>query len=184
MDAYVPKLHITPPEQSMDLLHLSSGWFIMKDSALTAWGYAHHKYTAQISCQVEVRSINETTKFILEFHLFFCNLRFHLTHPVAIKNDNQGVVQWSKGTTTKKMRWIDLCENLNRENNHDDTISVSHIPGKLNLSDILTKEYHETNHFLLLPNSLMISSQLFSTRSNPSSSTWTLYYHKDALTNS
>ena len=40
----------------------------------------------------------------------------HITQPIPILNDNQGAIQWSKGTTTKKIRWIYLRKNLVREN--------------------------------------------------------------------
>ena len=150
-------------EQSLDSLRLISGWFTMNAGAPIAWGCAHHKDTAQSSCQAEVHSINEPTKLILKFRLLFCNLNLPLSTPVPIKNGNQGAVQWSKGTTKKKMRWVDLRENLVRENIHANVIQVSHIPGKLNLSDIFTKEFRVSTHFLSLRDSFMISSCDFST---------------------
>ena len=98
-----------------------------------------------------------------------------------IKNDNQGAIHWSKGTTTKKMRWVDLRENLVRENVTNKTIEVSHIPGKLNLSDIFTKEFRDVSQFLFLRDCFMISSQNFLNGQTPSSHTWQPTY-KDALT--
>ena len=78
----------------------------MHAGAPIAWGCTRHKDTAQSSCQAEVHSINETTKLILEYKLLFRDLNLPLTTPVPILNDNQGAIQWSKGTTTKKMRTI------------------------------------------------------------------------------
>ena len=80
------------------------------------WGYVRHKFTAQSSCHVEVHSINKTTKLLLEYKLLFHDLNMHITQPIPILNDNQGAIQWSKGTTTKKIRWIYLRKNLVREN--------------------------------------------------------------------
>ena len=71
----------------------------MNAGAPIAWGCVRHKDTAQSSCQAEVHSINESTKLILEYKLLFCNIDLPLEHSVEIKNDNQGAVQWSKGTT-------------------------------------------------------------------------------------
>ena len=76
-------------------------------------------------------------------------------------NDNQGAVQWSKGTTTKKMKWIDLRENFVRENVISKTISINHIPGANNLSDIFTKEFCDVSRFLALRDSFMINSDKF-----------------------
>ena len=96
----------------------------MHAGAPIAWGCTRHKDTAQSSCQAEVHSINETTKLILEYKLLFRDLNLPLTTPVPILNDNQGAIQWSKGTTTKKMRWINLRENIVRENVADKNITV------------------------------------------------------------
>ena len=46
------------------------------------------------------------------------------------------------------MRWVDLRENLVRENILNKNIQVSHIPGKANLSDIFTKEFRDVTQFL------------------------------------
>ena len=141
LDASIPKPHTTPPEQTMASLRSISGWMVMNSGAPIAWGCACHKDTAQSSCQAEVHSINKTTKILLELKLLFRDLRLPIDQPIEIKNDNQGVIQWAKGTTTKKMRWVDLRENLVRENINNNNIIISHIPGKLNISDIFTKEF-------------------------------------------
>ena len=63
--------------------------------------------------------------------------------------------------TTKKMRWIDLKENFVRENVMSKTISVTHIPGKVNISDILTKEFKDVSHYLTARDSVLMSLQVF-----------------------
>ena len=183
LDASVPKANSVPPEQSMDALRSISGWFLLHAGAPIAWGCARHKDTAQSSCQTEVHSINETTKLILEYRLLFRDLGLPLQEPIHIKNDNQGAVHWSKGTTTKKMRWIDLRENLVCENIQNKIIDVTHIPGKINLSDIFAKEFRDTSRYLNLQDSFMISSEKFSTGNPPTSSMLTMSY-VSALTNS
>ena len=182
MDASVPKPGAVPQEQDQQALRSLSGWFIMNAGAPIAWGCARHKTTAQSSCQAEVHSINETTKLLLEFKLLFRDLKLPLHQPIPILNDNQGAIHWTKGTTTKKMRWVDLRENLVRENVTNKTITVTHIPGKLNLSDIFTKEFRDNSQFLKLRDFFMISSTDFLNGCTPSSNTWTSTY-KDALTN-
>ena len=182
MDASVPKVGTIPPEQNPQALRSVSGWFIMQSGAPRAWGCARHKDTAQSSCQAEVHSINEITKRVLEYKLHFRDINLPINSPILIKNDNQGAIHWSKGTTTKKMRWVDLRENLVRENIGNKNIDVMHIPGKLNLSDIFTKEFRDVSQFLFLRNSFMISSNYFSKNLTPDSHTWQMTY-KDALTN-
>ena len=176
IDASVMNPNSKPPEQSPNTLRSISTWFVLNDVAPIMWGCAHHRDTALSSCQAEVHSISETTKLVLEYRLLFRDLAIPLKEPVQIKNDNQGAIQWSKGTTTKKMRWIDLRENLVRKNIHNNIINVSQIPGKINLSDIFTKEFHDTSHFLTLRDSFMTSSDNFSTGNPPTGSTWTMSY--------
>ncbi len=93
MDASVPKPHVTPPEQSLDSLRSISGWMIFYTCGPIAWGCARHKDTAQTSsCQAEAHSINKTTKLTLEYRLLFRNLGLPISHPVEIKNNNQGAI--------------------------------------------------------------------------------------------
>ena len=167
MDVSVPKPSSRPIEQAPSSLRSLSGWLVLHSGSTIAWGCARHKDTAQSSCQAEVHSINETTKLILEFRLLFRNINFPLTTPSPMKNDNQGAVLWAKGTTTKKMRWVDLRENLIRENIQCKNISVIHIPGKLNLADLFTKEFRDVNLFLSLRNLFMIVANIFSSGGIP-----------------
>ena len=59
------------------------------------------------------------------------------------------------------MRWIDLRENLVRENVICKTISVTHIPGKVNVLDILTKEFKDVSHYLIARDSVLMNIQDF-----------------------
>ena len=107
----------------------------------------------------------------------FRDIQHPIKNPIVIHNDNQGAVQWSKGTTTKKMRWIDMRENFVRENVLSKTISVTHIPRKVNISDILTKEFKDVSHYLTARDSILINLQDFrNSKITPSKLTY-----KDAL---
>ena len=70
-------------------------------------------------------------KFIVSMKLPYWSLSTTSSSVISIylhiKNENQGAIQWSKGTTTKMMRWGDLQENLVSENLKNSTISISHI---------------------------------------------------------
>ena len=182
MDVSVPKPSSRPIEQAPSSLRSLSGWLVLHSNSPIAWGSARHKDTAQSSCQAEFHSINETTKLILEFHLLFRDINLPLTTPSFIKNDNQGAALWAKGTTSKKMRWVDLRENLIRENIQHKNISDTHIPGKLNLAGLFTKEFRDVNLFLSLRNSFMIAADVFSSGGIPVPLVEKPTY-KDALTN-
>ena len=60
------------------------------------------------------------------------------------------------------MKWVDLRENFIRENVISNNIQVSHIPGKNNISDILTKEFKDTSHFLAARDSVLMNLSDFS----------------------
>ena len=81
------------------------------------------------------------------------------------------------------MRWVDLRENLIRENILNNNISISHIPGKMNLADLFTKEFRDVNLFLSLRNSFMIDADIFSSGGKPVPPVENPTY-RDALTNS
>ena len=161
MDASKPKENTPQIEQTITSLRSISGWLALHSGAPIVWGCLRHKNTAQSSCEAEVHSINEATKLVLQLNLLFCDLALPIQAPITMYNDNQGAVQWSKGTTTKKMRWIDLRENFVRENVISKTISIDHIPGANNLSDIFTKEFRDVSRFLALRDSFMIYSDKF-----------------------
>ncbi len=183
MEASVPKPHVTPPERSLlASLRSISSWFVMNAGAHIARGCACYKDTAQSSCQAEFHSINETTKLIWEYCLLLLlDLNIQLTRPVEIKNDIHAI-QWSKGTTTKKMQFVDLCKKMLRENIHNNVIQVSHITGKANISNIFAKKIRDTTHYLFLRDLFMILLHSFSTQAPSTGSTWTMSY-KSALSN-
>ena len=57
-------------------------------------------------------------------------------------------VCWSKNTTSKNIRNIQICDNAIRESVQNKTIKVLHIGGKSNLVDIVTKEDKDISHII------------------------------------
>ena len=75
-----------------------------------------------------------------------------LSKPVQVFNNNMACVLWSNNKTTKNLRHLQINENAIQESIQDKQVSIHHIPGNKNLSDIFTKEDRDTNHFLELRN--------------------------------
>jgi hypothetical protein len=71
-----------------------------------------------------------------------------MTLPSIIYNDNMACVCWSKTTTTKGLRHLQICDNSIRESVQGDFITVKHIEGKVNLSDLFIKEDKDAEHFI------------------------------------
>jgi len=67
-----------------------------------------------------------------------------------VYNDNNACVQWSKNTTTKGLRHIQMRENRVRENILSKFVTICHVDGKINIADIFTKEMKDTTHFVEL----------------------------------
>jgi hypothetical protein len=73
--------------------------------------------------------------------------------PMEICNDNRGCVDWTKGwTNNRKMRRMNIREMAVRESQKNGKINVNHIEGKLNPSDLLTKEHKTGETFIQLCN--------------------------------
>ena len=67
-----------------------------------------------------------------------------------ILNDNRACVLWNQNKTSRNIRHIQIRENASREAVQNNTVTISHIPGKENPSDIFTKEQKDPNHFIKL----------------------------------
>jgi len=64
----------------------------------------------------------------------------------TIYNDNMACVLWSKNTTTKGLRYLQIRENAIRENQH--IIEIQHIAGKINPADMFSKKDKDAEHFI------------------------------------
>ena len=78
-----------------------------------------------------------------------------------IFNDNQGCVDWSAAFTTKGIKHLNLRENWVRGSQQAGCIQVKHISGKLNPSDIFTKEIKDAAHFRNLRDTFIVSKQSY-----------------------
>jgi hypothetical protein len=70
--------------------------------------------------------------------------------PTFIYNDNAACIQWSKNMTTKGLCHVQIRENAVHESIQNKFIEVKHIPGRLNLSDMFTKEDKDSTHFITI----------------------------------
>jgi hypothetical protein len=64
-----------------------------------------------------------------------------------IHNDKKACVKWSKKTTMKGLRHIQMKENRIRENIMSKFVTIKHVNGKINIADIFTKEMKDVTHF-------------------------------------
>jgi hypothetical protein len=122
------------------------------------WMSKRQTVTAGSSAEAEIYATNECVKFLLELSqlLEFLEVRdVFMPKTTVIFNDNSACVDWSKKSTTKGLRHIQMRENLVRENVAAKFVSVQHIGGKVNLADLFTKEMKDTAHFVELRDLMM-----------------------------
>jgi hypothetical protein len=157
-DQSVP--HPDDPPILLDLFKTRSiaGFVIWLGGPLT-WCSKRQTYTARSSCEAEIGSVDECTKTLQQIANILKDLGlFHLftNGPIVIHNDNAACVQWSHNMTTKGIRYIQIRENAVREQVQKEFIEVQHIAGRLNNSDIFTKEDKDVPHFQKCRNTLVV----------------------------
>ena len=122
------------------------------------WISKRQSYTARSSADAEVGAVDECTKTIQQLINVIKDLSLYdkiiKNQPLQVYNDNAATVQWSHNMTTKGLRYIQIRENAVRENVQAQVINVNHIGGKLNPSDIFTKEDRDVSHFQACTNAL------------------------------
>ena len=122
------------------------------------WVSKRQTVTARSSAEAEIYATDECTKCLLHLHQLVDGLllKQELMHsPNPIYNDNSACVNWSHNMTTKGLRHIQIRENSIRESIQNDFIYVQHVPGKLNLSDMFTKEEKSPQHFITIRDIVM-----------------------------
>ena len=105
-------------------------------------------------CEAEIKATNEGVKAVLATNLLLEDIGLLSKHAVDVYNDNKGCVNWSKTTTTKRLKHMSLRENLVRESQSANVVDIQHIPGCINIADIFTKEHKDRSHFFCLCDSL------------------------------
>jgi len=131
-----------------------SGGIVFQYGGPLGWLCERQNLTSLSSCEAEIRATNATSKKVVDF----CNLCTSMcanghslpdsTHPTILYNNNDACVKWSHSMTSKAARHIELHENSVREWIQNKSLAGKHISGKINPSDIFTKEMRDGMHFL------------------------------------
>ena len=112
------------------------------------WSSKRQAFTARSSAETEIYAAEECTKSLQHITHILEELRSPINKPIPILNDNSACVTWSTSHTSKGLRHIQMRENCVRENIQTKFITVDHVAGKINLSDMFTKEEQHQQHFL------------------------------------
>ena len=117
------------------------------------WSSKRQTITARSSAESEIYATDECCKDILYLSQLIHDLNLQsdlLSKTIHIYNDSMACVHWTRNKTTRSIRHIQLRENAIRESVQKGLISVLHVPGTTNPSDLLTKEDRDSAHYLKL----------------------------------
>jgi hypothetical protein len=136
-------------EISLDETKSICGDIIFYGGAPIYWSSHKETRTSGSSCEAEIKATNMCTKSVLWFRHVLGDLGLiSLSHPTPVFNDNRGAVDWSKTTSTRGLRHVNIQENVVRESIHTfHEVDVSHIAGPCNPADIFTKEFKSDQTF-------------------------------------
>lgn len=158
--------NIIPDGEEIDMwkFRSMSGYLVMRCGGPVAWKAVRQEQCSRSTCEAEIRATDEGIKEVLslrhrceDMHLADAN------QPTPVYNDNQGCVDWAKTTSTKGMRHINLKDCAIRDSVQSKDVTIHHIQGVINPSDIFTKEMKDGLHFRTLRDSFMMSSESFRT---------------------
>ena len=139
-----------------------SGFLICRSGGPVAWKSVRQEQTALSSCEAEIVATNECTMNLEGVKHQAAEMGFpDASVTTDIYNDNQGCVDWSAAVTTKGIKHMNLKENRVRESQANGLTCVKHIPGKVNPSDIFTKEMKDAAHFRECRDMFMVSLNNF-----------------------
>jgi len=120
------------------------------------WTSKRQKITARSSCEAEIYATDECVKDLIHLRNIIKDLMLEkeLLHKnTTIYNDNMACVLWSKNTTTKGLRHLQIRENAIRETKF---ITIEHICGKINPADLFTKEDKDAEHFQRIRDTIVV----------------------------
>ena len=107
-----------------------------------AWKSYRKKKVSRSSCESEIHTTDECCKLSQGLRLVMEDLRLpDVQSPTELYNDSRGCVDWTKGWANRKMRHMNIREMAVRESQINGEININHIEGKLNPSDLLTREF-------------------------------------------
>ena len=144
-----------------------SGAIIFRSGGPITWKTDRQERTSLSSCDAEIRATNMGSRLTVGVR----NMILHLAstgYPITdaqqatpLYNDNEACVKWCHNLTTKGNRHIEHRENATREWVADGTLTVAHVSGKCNPSDIFTKEMRDGANFRRIRDSFMSRASTF-----------------------
>jgi len=145
------------PPQELDLFKTRSlSGHLITFMGPVQWSSKRQKITARSSGEAEIYATDECVKDLMHMRNLIADLelsREMLDQKTKLFNDNMACVQWSKNTTTKGLRYLQIRENAIRENK--DWLDILHVEGKKNPADIFSKEEKSPQHYTTIRDTII-----------------------------
>lgn len=155
-DASIPTTRATKRQVPIKETRSICGHIIFMCGGPVLWKSHKERRNSRSSAESEVKTTDECTKSVQWLRNVLDDLNLLPSGPTTIYNDNMAAVQWSNSTSTKGMRHVNIRENAVREAIQEfNEVEVLHIDGKVNISDILTKEHKSADTYLSIRDSFM-----------------------------
>jgi hypothetical protein len=144
-----------------------SGAIIFRSGGPITWKMDRRERTSLSLCDAKICATNmdsHLTVNVRNMILHLASLGYPITdakQPTPLYNDNKACVKWCHNLTTKGNRHIEHRENATHEWVADGTITVEHVSGKCNPSNIFTKEMRDGTNACRLHDSFMPRASTF-----------------------
>jgi hypothetical protein len=139
-----------------------SGYLICRSGGPIAWKSIRQNQTSRSSCKAEIKATDAcVVKLLAVRHLARDLYLSDADNRTTIFNDNKSAVDWSSALTNKGTKHLNLHETAIRENMQNKTVKITHIPGKINASNLFTKELKDDAHFHRCRDTFMVSKANF-----------------------
>ena len=127
-----------------------------------SWKAHKEQRISRSSCEAEIKATDECTKSVQWTRHLLDDLGACPDEATPIYNDNRGCIDWTKGQANKKLRHMNIREFAVREAVQEfHEVDPRHMSGKLNPSDIFTKEHKSDQIFRELRDSFMTSRRSY-----------------------
>jgi hypothetical protein len=148
---------------SIDESRSICGHLLMMGGCPIFWKVHKENRISRSSCEAEVKATDECVKTTQMFRHVLVELGLlDINLPTTIYNDNRGAVDWSNSSSTKGMRHVNIRENAVREAKEFNEVSILHIAGASNPSDLFSKEFKSDAIFRTLRGLLLSFPSSFS----------------------
>ena len=125
------------------------GHIITRMGGPLLWDCVREKKSSRSVCESEICSVDEGCKSGLQVRHISQDLDLdEVKKPTPLYNDNRGCCDWSYGVNiSKRLRHFNIREVAVRDDVKAGDISVTHLPGRVNIADLFTKEIRDAAHF-------------------------------------